>query len=142
MPNWCDNTLVVTGYVQDILSFAERLKNGKWEKGNLLLLQTFVPMPEKYEGTVSGSDPITADDGLTWYDWQNKYWGVKWGDIDTEIVDKQPGKIWISFRTPWGPPVEGLQAISKMFPKLTFEVDWREESPSRGHFIIENGEMI
>jgi hypothetical protein len=128
-------------HATELVAFATRLRQGVADD-SLNLLQTFVPMPDKYEGTVEGTNRKTADDGQTWYNWQIQRWGVKWGDCKGEILDATDDRVTLWFSTPWGPPVEGLKAISVQYPHLIFEVEWDEESPSQGQFEILDGAVV
>lgn len=60
-----------------------------------------------------------------WYQWQNKHWGVKWGDCRTEVTVEED-KIFITFETPWGPPSGALFVISQLFPGLLFNLRYWE----------------
>jgi hypothetical protein len=120
MANWCDNHLIIMVTLQsmnDPEAYAtsraelERLKNALDESGKGLM-ETFLPMPEKYNDTVRDrANSVTADDGKTWFDWQLENWGaigstsdmeaLEFGDIDEDQLD-------LTFRTPWDLPVAGL----------------------------------
>jgi len=152
MPNWCRNMLYVTARHDEndeealqLNAFREKLLAGvdeAPESPRLHLLDTFVPMPAKYEGTVEGSDRIAADDGLTWWDWQRFNWGVKWGDCQGEVLADDQVVMTLVFDTPWGPPTEGIQRISSDYPRLHFYLDWEEESGSRGYIVIEAARIV
>jgi hypothetical protein len=141
MPNWCSNNVTITGDTEEVRAFVDRIQDNPGPDG-LQLLQTFVPMPSKYVGTVEGSPRQAADDGLTWWDWQIKNWGVKWGDTNLFIDDACDDYVILNFSTPWGPPVEGLLAISRLFPSLTIVDDWDEESPSKGYLSVRGGVVL
>jgi len=59
---------------------------------------------------------------IDWYDWSVKNWGTKWNAIDTDIQENI-----LFFSTAWSPPLPFVQAASKMFPRLTFELEYKEE---------------
>lgn len=88
---------------------------------------------ERHNELVSGrrkaydtAQQILATTGFTdWFSWQVANWGVKWGDIDTD-VDVDGGSLFIRFDTPWGSPTEGLTQVSVLFPTLTFLVGYNE----------------
>jgi Ferredoxin-like domain in Api92-like protein len=155
MPNWCSNRLVVSGDEDQLETFLTRLGGEDVVSGKvpLQLLETFVPMPEILKGTVSGSGEETEPRNqlalqetgfLNWWEWQQKNWGVKWGDSSAHFTaDPQDGPIEIAFDTPWGPPCEGIQRISEQFDKLTFVLGFSECGMCFvGAMRIANGELV
>lgn len=60
-----------------------------------------------------------------WYEWSNKYWGVKWPDR-SEIVERRARSLRIAGMCPWTVPTAGLRKISEIFPHLRFTVRWFE----------------
>lgn len=66
----------------------------------------------------------------TWYDWCVANWGVKWdlSDVGEWARHERGGECEaeIQFQTPWGPPSEGMASISKMFPDLSFRLEYFE----------------
>jgi Ferredoxin-like domain in Api92-like protein len=148
--NWCDSHLIImvtSESMNDPEAYAtsraelERFKKALDEIGKGLM-ETFLPMPEKYNDTVRDrANSVTAEDGKTWYDWQVENWGVKWGDSYLKVLDKANKQLELMFRTAWGLPVAGLAAISKLFPTLEFLDDWEEETPSKGYLLARDGEV-
>jgi hypothetical protein len=57
-----------------------------------------------------------------WYDWACKNWGTKWGAYDCSW-----NKQTLSFYTAWSPPMPVIEALSKMFPKATFVLQYADE---------------
>jgi hypothetical protein len=152
MANWCDNHLIIMVPAEsmsdtdaDAASSAEleRFKKALDESGKGLM-ETFLPMPEKYNDTVSDrANSVTADDVKTWRDWQVENWGVKWGDSYLKVfdIDEDNEQLELIFGTRWNLPVAGLAAISKLFPTLEFLDDWEEETPSKGYLLVRDGEV-
>ena len=79
----------------------------------LCLTDIFDPMPDKYRDTVSGSNPVYADDGLTWYEWATEHWGTKWGTYEEQIVEITDDRITIEFQSAWNPPMRFLRRLDQ-----------------------------
>lgn len=60
------------------------------------------------------------------YRWEQIHWGCKWGGCETELLLEEEGYIEYSFDTPWGPPMEFIEKISKDWPTLCFEITYEE----------------
>lgn len=118
MPNWTSNTLTIHASpadCQDILS--KIIVND----GSIEFFQSFLPMPPDLEGTVSpGPEP-------NWYSWQQKNWGVKWGDCHTEIVSEDPPLV-LTFDTPWSVALPFFSHFSSLYRTATLELYCSEEA--------------
>lgn len=141
MPNWCHNKLSVTGEPEQINAFIEDMKfvetddSGK-KKENALDFNSILPMPEHLKGTKSPSD----DGSETWYDWQTKHWGVKWGACDSWIVEHEDNFVMYRFDTPWGPAIDWYETLIHRYPNLSFELEWEEGGMGfAGRMTGENG---
>ena len=136
MPNWCMNTLFVKGKTKDdVAAFVQPIIDNKIvEEGRDApyhsMLETHVPLPNnKWD-----------------YDKAVATWGVKWPDRES------PGRMhsngddtgWsYSFDSPWGPPVDGLLAISEQFPDLVFTISYYEPGMCfAGGVVIHNTEIM
>jgi len=113
MPNWCNNTITITGSTETIKTLWDEAKE---QNG---LLNAMVPMPKALEDTTSPtpedkSQPMV--DGVdNWYDWHVKYWGTKW-DIDLEGLEyKDIGDGTSSITgyadSAWSPPIEAFSTF-------------------------------
>tara|TARA_B100001029_G_scaffold171527_1_gene168426 strand:+ start:1093 stop:1686 length:594 start_codon:yes stop_codon:yes gene_type:complete len=60
------------------------------------------------------------------HEWENTHWGCKWGAQDAELVSEESAFLQYSFDTPWGPPMEFLEKVSKDWPTLCFTIDYEE----------------
>ena len=154
MPNWCENSLTV--YAADEESLAE-FHTKLVQSGENSLLATFLPMPEELSNSEGAdADALIAKYGTTdWYTWALSAWGCKWPDelhpensvvmrpiFDVGTLVKE-GWVDYYFQTPWSPPVNGVQTISKMFPKLTFVLGFKEEGVGFiGAASFAEGEML
>jgi len=98
MPNWCNNTLSLTGPKEKITAIYNKAKKDD------ALLQQLKPMPEALEGTTSPSDTPN------WYDWRVQNWGTKW-DVDMDGVELSDDGTTITgwFDSAWAPPIHAFE---------------------------------
>jgi hypothetical protein len=115
MPNWCANTLTVTGDSEDVSAFVSENKS------------------EDRALSFNARMPRTPENGVAW--------GCKWDAIDSEVyVTDDENRAEYSFSTPWGPPENWLFEVSKMYPTLEFTLWFDEESRAfRGETVVKNG---
>ncbi len=97
MPNWCNNTLKITGDPQQI----ERLPWKDINQFPMKLFQSLLPCPDglngqsRFEWEASHSKADCQEQ----YYWSVENWGVKW-DCSIEIVDFSGDFIELEFDTP------------------------------------------
>lgn len=74
-----------------------------------------------------------------WYSWSIAYWGTKWNAYDAKTKDNQ-----IIFDTAWSTPFPVIDALSKMYPDLTFKVEFADEDigSNCGSYTIQKGVLI
>ena len=129
MPNWCDNTLTITGDMNSISLFRNRMQR-QHEGEPTLSFNDFVPRPPEEEAN--------------WYDWNCEHWGCKW-DLhppDTLITYDQTELTFV-FRTAWSPPVAWVATVSGMFPSLRFSLEFDEAGMDfSGVRVFENEEVV
>lgn len=170
MPNWCDQDLFVRGpkKVRDEFVKAVMLENDDGDSG-YGILHTQFPRPAELDGICNGGCQIDGvyvnqwreidgkavaipqedlerfkkEYGATnWYDWSNKYWGTKWGDCDTELVRHDTRTTRFSLSSAWAPIREGLEEVSKKWPKLQFRLKYYEQGAGYcGVDIIQDGDI-
>lgn len=110
MPNYCDNSFIITG-VQE--SFMNVIKDNKDK-----LFDLIVPIPkdlEQYDPKDKTMEQISQDKlkFLDKYGYDNSYdfrvdkWGCKWNP-DISHFNYDNGVLTIFFSTPWSPPSEYL----------------------------------
>jgi hypothetical protein len=121
MPNWCNNTLEVTGPNQHVQRFKDKaVGHYPWSKEpdepNPLNFHSLVPIPESI---------LAAPYEDAGYDWENKYWGCKWGSCETRL-QAEDGRLVYTFDTAWSPPLELLETVAKDWPALRFVLDYEE----------------
>ena len=131
MPNWCNNSINISGSTDTIKTL--------WDEANKEgsgLLQAMKPMPKALEGTTSPSPttgtPQPLIDGATdWYQWCVNNWGTKW-DIDPteglEFTDHGDGTAQISgwFESAWAPPIQAYDTFLDDMDGCSLVADYHE----------------
>ena len=148
MPNWCENDLCVSGDAKELKKFKEQAKGLNEEKGKTdLSLNNFLPTPPEL---LERSAPNEVDPqkmkrkykAKDWYNWRVNNWGTKW-DLEAEITEDTSTEIWYCFWSAWSPPLEAIAKIARLFPKLTFAVDYYEPGMSyRGHLKVKGKRIL
>jgi hypothetical protein len=130
MPNWCENSLTVSGSIEALDKWRVALANDKTIEP-VLQFNKLMPLPPEEEEN--------------WYEWHNEHWGTKWD------IDKDEGTPWsscpteysYSFDTAWGPPVKLFDNISIDFPDVCFELSyWEQGMCFAGNIIFQNGQVM
>lgn len=113
MANNNENYLKVIGDKKQLKEFKKKTQTKK----QTFTLEKLVPTPKAY---------LKKDD-KRWYKWRIKNWGTKW-DVYPDSISRDGDEYAdeISFDTAWAPPLEWLQKVSKIFPKLTFILSYDE----------------
>lgn len=108
MPNWCSNTIRVTGETAEI----DRFENFLEEKNGKGWFDFFRPCPEELATgeSVGFQDEPKPDfmekyGAANWYDWNVQNWGCKW-NCDAQDWNREDDTISFWFDSPWGPPTE------------------------------------
>lgn len=100
MPNWCNNTIRLSGPKDKIKKI--------WENRDKGFLQQLDPMPAELEGTTAPSD------GDNWYDWRINNWQTKW-DVDTDglelVENNDSATIQGWFDSAWSPPTGAYESF-------------------------------
>lgn len=111
MPNWCQNHLMVSGATPEFRAWIEK-EGFSFEKMN-------PPRPPELP------DP---DDWLT-VESQCIAWGTKW-DLEDDVQREAAGELLeigtAYFDTAWKPPIPALAALSRMFPDVSFRLQYCE----------------
>jgi len=149
MPNWCQNELKIIGKKEDIKKFLEKIKPTLKRKKYINLFSELFPCPKILEK--KSPNPKTreekelikkyGDDGSGWWNWCVEKWGTKW-DIDLEIISENDHELTYETNSAWSPPLEGFTEISKLFPNLTFFINYIEPGMGfMGISKIKNGKI-
>ena len=109
MPNWCNNTITLTGPKEKITAIYDKAREDN------ALLQQLKPMPEALEGTTSpapkeGKVQPLVDGFDNWYDWRVQNWGTKW-DVDMDGLELSDDGTTITgwFDSAWAPPIHAYE---------------------------------
>lgn len=140
MPNWCNNTITITGPEHKIRALWE-LANQE-DKG---LLSAMHPQPETmFTGDLGTKErEQCAEQGIdNWYDWQVNNWGTKW-DVSTEGLELSDDGTEIKgwFDSAWSPPTSAYEFYGEANPDVKIEAIYHE--PGMGYVgacTVEEGE--
>lgn len=126
MPNWCENRLEIKfDAYMEYISFVKKVftdSDGEIrpQQTDFPFLEAFIPTPpEKLEVSDFSADG--------WYVWRQENWSCKW-DIKDPFFDLDDGDLIISmsFDSPWSPPINGITAISQLYPSADFKLAYYE----------------
>lgn len=118
MPNWCDNSITITGPAEKILDVWSKAQDP--ESG---LINALVPMPVELKGTTAPSDDVN------WYTWRIHNWGTKW-DVSLEGLElvTADGTATISgwFSSAWSPPTGAYETFCDENPGCSIKALYNE----------------
>lgn len=144
MPNWCNNTLIISGELDDLDKFYTENRNYNIEnneENEELDFYKSVPIPENiYMGNL-GSEERRLYGRNNWFDWNMANLGVKWNVHDSYYEkDETKKEIKYEFETPWSPPITWLIKTSIKYPNLIFLMKYCEYGMGFGGEIMLHGE--
>ena len=123
MPNWCSNTLRISGPNEDVSRFKQQAAgispwpDNEGAEHSILNFHSLVPVP---------ADVLAAGYNNTGCEWEREHWGCKWGACEVRLADESDGQIMYDFDTAWAPPVPFLKKLAPQWPTLTFLLDYEE----------------
>jgi hypothetical protein len=129
MPNWVSCELIVTGGVEELNKFAEKASEqncGKWKMtleqktfNEVLNFYSFFPQPKDMIG-------LSYDD--FGYLFEEETFGCAGGAYYASVIGSLIDKPYLKYKflTAWHPPLLAIDSMSYMFPKLTFELIYKE----------------
>lgn len=126
MPNWCHNTLWVSGSADEVAAFIDHSKTDEAP----LSFEADVPIPEDDDSPYAFIDR----------------WGTKWdasfgqygffalgadeADVDVSMTSLgavvTENAVVYKFETAWSPPLSWLEAAAECWPGLSFRLRWAE----------------
>ena len=122
MPNWCSNSITISGSTDTIKQLWDDAHVGD----DFGLLNAMVPMPKELDDTTKGTD----GDAVNWYDWRVTNWGTKWdvSDEGLEYVDNKDGTSHITgwFDSAWAPPIEAYNTFLDDMDGCSIEATYEE----------------
>lgn len=146
MPNWCHNTLTVTGPKKDRERFYEENKEGTDERTRLVF-DKVIPTPEDLQCDSPAPKDVAKKNKEKygyedWYEFRIDKWGCKWNPLVNEVEHGNKSlEYW--FDTAWSPPSNWVLAASIMYPTLTFNLQYDEVGNGfKGEFEVKNGEVL
>lgn len=116
MPNWCMNSLTVTGTEEEVEALIAKVSTSE----SLFSFAKIVPLPSE------------EDD---WNMWCNLHWGTKW-DVDCQDLDTyKNGTLmdasWI-FDTAWSPPIQVIEKLAEDNLNLIVSLSYDEPGNNFG----------
>jgi len=149
MPNWCDNTISISGNATSIKNLKEfvgrpLISDGEEVKEPIYSLANIMP-------STPDSPPLLGEMSKSaghedWYHNNINSWGTKWdvcGNVYMSNYKEGDESIGYSFDSAWSPPTPTTQALSEIFPELTIEHKYYESGCDFwGIEIYKAGEMI
>ena len=119
MPNWCWNSLNVSGDEKQLKEFVEKSTTNLEENDEF-----------SFEGT------LPRGDRKDWYDWSVENWGTKWDAYESHIDNNDINYFSLSFDTAWAPPIAWINNIMQDFPDLCFELEYEETGCAFGGRLL------
>ena len=149
MPNWCENTLDITGPEDSVNRFIMFAKGEETDNGTIIPLSfdSLYPEPNYDEvevfPTITVSPVGNSSNMPDWWNWRNSNWGTKW-DLDNHTTfDSGVGWANYMFDTAWGPPIELFVKVAADYPDLKFTLTYGESGMwFSGQAVYENGKMF
>lgn len=132
MPNWCTNTITITGEPRTIKMFEKMLKGMSPGGG---VFETLIGKDEKL-------DKEEYDSG-GWYSHNTNRYGTKWDiDFNEHQFDFTDGCLVINCETAWSPPTEFVENLTKVY-NVTCEMTYEEPGNDfAGKIVVSDGEII
>ena len=132
MPNWCSNSITITGPVDKIRDLYDNhvILDADDETG---LLDGMYPMPKHLHETVSPSE-----NGEDWYNWRVNNWSTKWevSSEGLEFSDNGDGTAMITgwFDSAWAPPIGAYEHFTEQNPDCSVSASYYEPGMDFGGF--------
>ncbi|HMF32474.1 MAG TPA: hypothetical protein VKK79_13715 [Candidatus Lokiarchaeia archaeon] len=116
MPNWVDNTLIVSGNPDLVAAFATDVRSGE----SCFDFNKILPYPDCYREL----DDVSPDAGYNagGYEWCLDSWGTKWPADLVECDDSNNHRLTYIFLTAWSPPTGIVKHLAQHYPDLSFDL--------------------
>ena len=149
MSNCCNGLLVVTGPVEERRRVARLWTDGE------PIFNRILPQPDPFteediarlRKSVNQAYPVLGSDrewplGHLWW-WRRLNWGTT-SDVDeADDVQETGDQTIIDFLTDGEPPIPVIEAMSRLFPAITFHLKWFETGcclAGEARFVAGHGE--
>ena len=124
MPNWCDNTIQISGNADAIKRLKEFVgrpltQDGEEIKEPLYSLANIMPSTPDATPMLGDMSKSTGHDD--WYHNNINTWGTKWdvcGNVYMSNYTDGDESISYSFDSAWSPPTPTTERLSEIFPEL------------------------
>jgi hypothetical protein len=130
MPNWCSNTLHISGDKEQLEMFKQKsiIKSGM--NVDIFVMNGCITMPEELKICEGLKPEEIVERRLkygydNWYDWSFENWGSKWDAHESYITEEENG-LTIEFDTAWSPAIPYIKQVAKMYPDLIFDLYFME----------------
>jgi hypothetical protein len=151
MPNWCYNSLCVSGNKEILADFVSKTlvpcnmsSEEEYDESHRFTFNILHPTPQALEGNTSplrileGEDETQFKERMAenlrlygaedWYRWHLDNWGTKWDAKSTSVEQLDDTNFNVQFHTAWSPPIDWFEKIIPMYPQLEFDLIFDEES--------------
>lgn len=112
MPNWCYNSVTITGDTDKVTSLGNRLK---------IISKDDEMKTGMFKSLIGISENVSVqeyNDG-GWYNANIDNWGTKWDvDVDEHMCTIQSDCIVLNFESAWSPPVAAFKKIAQRYGVL------------------------
>jgi len=151
MPNWCYNSLCVSGNKEILADFVSKTlvprnmsSEEEYDESHRFTFNILHPTPKALEGNTSPLRKLEGEDETQfkermaenlrlygaedWYRWHLDNWGTKWDASSTSVEQLDETNFNVQFHTAWSPPIDWFEKIIPMYPQLEFDLIFDEES--------------
>ena len=151
MPNWCYNSLCVSGNKEILADFVSKTlvpcdmsSEEEYDESHRFTFNILHPTPKALEGNTSPLRKLEGEDDSQfkermaenvrlygaddWYRWHLNNWGTKWDASSTSVEQLDETNFNVQFHTAWSPPIDWFEKIIPMYPQLEFDLIFDEES--------------
>jgi hypothetical protein len=130
MPNWCSNTLQISGDKEQLEMFKQKSISKSAMDVDIFLMAGCIPMPQEL-AICENMTPEQKAERIAkygydnWYDWRFENWGSKW-DAQEPYIEEDENGLTINFDTAWSPAIPYIKQVAIMFPDLIFDLYFME----------------
>lgn len=135
MPNWVMNQLTANGEPKELKEVIDLVTSLEGEYEGHTLEETEFDfnniVPQSREEFEMINDTRFSKSGLDSCTYHSIIWGTKWNACNVEgpLPEQcRTGEICWFFNTAWAPPTPVILTLAALFPKVTFEHVWHEDS--------------